>query len=113
MELSYTINDGTLVVTPKIAALDARVSREFKEKITDLITSQSASNLVINLQQIQFVDSSGLGAFLAILKYIRSRGGEMKLSAMSKPVRMIFELVAMHKIFDIFDSIESAIDSLT
>jgi anti-anti-sigma factor len=103
MEFLHTIKGNVLIVTPKMESLDARDSREFKEQVIELISNQNAPNVIIDLGQVQFIDSSGLGSFLAILKNVHSHGGELKLSAMNKTIRTIFELISMHKIFEIFN----------
>lgn len=111
MELSHTTQEGILIITPKVESLDARDAIEFKEQLLLLITQQNSRNVVIDLQQVQFIDSSGLGSFLAILKNLHAQGGELKLSAMNKPIRTIFELISLHKIFEIFNTTEDAIHS--
>jgi anti-anti-sigma factor len=111
MEFLHTTKENVLIVTPKIENLDARDSREFKEKIIELISDHKLQRVVIDLKEVKFIDSSGLGSFLAILKNLHSQGGELKLSEMNKPIRTIFELISMHKIFEIFNHTEEAVDS--
>lgn len=111
MDFTHTTKEDVLIVTPKGESLDARGAREFKEKVINLITNNDSLHVIIDLQQLQFIDSSGLGSFLAILKNLHSQGGELKLAQMNKPIRTIFELVSMHKIFEIFNSTEDAIRS--
>ncbi|MBI3736649.1 STAS domain-containing protein, partial [Candidatus Sumerlaeota bacterium] len=57
------------------------------------------------------LDSSGLGAILSCLRKLNSVGGDLKLCAMSKPVHTLFELVRMHKIFEIFPTRDEAVRS--
>lgn len=111
MEFLHSINNGILVVTPQIDTIDARDSLEFKEKFLVLVSDQDSKSVIIDLQKVQFIDSSGLGSFLAILKNMHAQGGELKLSSMNKPIRTIFELISLHKIFEIFNSTEDAIHS--
>lgn len=111
MDFTHITKNDVLIVTPKGESLDARESRDFKEKVINLITNNDSLHVIIDLQQLQFIDSSGLGSFLAILKNLHSQGGELKLAQMNKPIRSIFELVSMHKIFEIFNSTEDAIKS--
>jgi len=112
MEFEHNIIGDVLVVTPKGESLDGHDAREFKEKIIALITQNRSHDVIINLKQLQFIDSSGLGSFLAILKNLHTHGGELKLVHMNRPIRTIFELVSMHKIFEIFESIDDAMLSL-
>jgi anti-sigma B factor antagonist len=64
---------------------------------------------VIDLSRLRFVDSSGLGAFISCLRKLNAKGGDLKLCGMSKQVRAVFELVRMHRIFDIFGTREEAL----
>lgn len=109
MELNHTIQNKVLVVTPVGPSLDAREAREFKEKILDLINKNNIHSIVVDMHTLQFIDSSGLGIFLSILKALHAQGGELKLANLNKPIRTIFELVSMHKIFEIYNTTEEAV----
>lgn len=111
MEFNHSTQDKVLVVTPTGPSLDAREAREFKEKVIDLINKNETHSIVIDMRNLQFIDSSGLGTFLSILKTLHAQNGELKLSNLSKPIRTIFELVSMHKIFEIYNSVEEAVAS--
>lgn len=101
------VDDVTVVVVPGIS-LDASNAKEFKQGLTPLLNTQS-SKVVFDLQQVQFVDSSGLGGLLSCLRQLAAVGGELKLCGMAKPVRDLFALVRMDRIFDIFSSQADAI----
>ena len=103
----------SLIITPERESLDAHDAPEFKEKVIDLIEANSLIRVVFDLHQMQFIDSSGLGSFLSVLRVLHSHGGELKLACMNKPVRTMFELVSMHKIFEIFNTKEDAIRSFS
>ena len=64
-----------------------------------------------HLSHLRFVDSSGLGAMLSCLRQLNATGGDLKLCGMSKAVRSVFELVRMHRIFDIYDTREQAVSA--
>ena len=90
--------------------LDASNAKDFKREIAPILGG--ASKLVFDLGQLRFVDSSGLGAILSCLRQVNSAGGELRLCGLSKPVRALFELVRMHRIFDICDTRDDAIRTL-
>jgi anti-sigma B factor antagonist len=100
------IGDVTVVILPG-EQLDASNAKEFKRDIAPLL--EPRSKVIFDLGELRFVDSSGLGAFLSSLRQLNSTGGELKLCGMTKPVRALFELVRMHKIFDICSTREEAI----
>ncbi len=95
------------IVTIPGKSLDSGNSREFKAEIAPVL--EAHRKLVFDLSQLSFVDSSGLGAILSCLRQANAGGGDLKLCGLSKPVRALFELVRMHRIFDILNSREEAI----
>ncbi|MFA6916032.1 MAG: anti-sigma factor antagonist [Parachlamydiales bacterium] len=111
MELRHQKEGETLIITPGCTSLDAREAKDFKQHTLDLINLEGVSKVVLDLGNIQYIDSSGLGSLLSVLKFLHVKGGELKLANLKKPVRTIFELVAMHKIFEIFNTAEEATNS--
>jgi anti-sigma B factor antagonist len=87
--------------------LDASNVPEFKRDITPVVDSNT--KLVLDMSRLHFVDSSGLGAILSCLRQLSAKGGDLKLCCLSKQVRAAFELVRMHRIFDIYPTREEAV----
>jgi len=111
MELTTEkIGDVTVVVLPG-EQLDASNAKEFKRDVTPLL--EPNGKVIFDLTGLRFVDSSGLGAFLSSQRHLNATGGDLKLCGMTKPVRSLFELVRMHKIFDICGTKEEAIRAFT
>src|SRR5688572_31361948 len=102
---TQNIGDVTIVVLPG-EQLDASNAKEFKRDVAPLL--EPCRKVIFDLAELRFVDSSGLGAILSCLRQLNGKGGDLKLCAMSKPVRALFELVRMHKIFDIYGTKEDA-----
>ncbi len=111
MEIRQERENNVIVITPEGESLDARDAQDFKDKVIDVIYANDADNVVLNLSHLNFVDSSGLGSFLSILRLLHSRGGELKLAGMNKSIRTMFELVSMHKIFEIYETTHEAVKS--
>jgi anti-sigma B factor antagonist len=110
MELTTeTVDDVTIVVLPG-EQLDAGNAKEFKRDIAAVL--EPCRKVVFDLRELRFVDSSGLGAILSCLRQLNGKGGELKLCEMTKPVRALFELVRMHKIFDIYVTKADALRAL-
>jgi len=95
------------VVEITVDELDASNTGELKHDIAPVL--EANTKLVIDLSRLRFVDSSGLGAILSCLRQLSSKGGDLKLSGMQKQVRAVFELVRMHRIFDIYGTREEAV----
>ncbi|MCL2761085.1 MAG: STAS domain-containing protein [Desulfuromonadales bacterium] len=68
-------------------------------------------NLLVNLESVHFIDSSGLGALVSGFKNATSHNGVLKLSSMQSQVKSMFELTRLHRVFEIFDSEADAIAS--
>ena len=90
-------------------ALDASNIKDFKNDIAIYI--ESCKNIILDLSDIKFIDSSGLGSIISCLRQLHSNNGELKLSNLTKPVKALFELVRLHKIFEIYNSNVEAANS--
>ena len=109
MTIAYDrMGDVTVAVIP-IEELDASNSEEFKREVAPFLAD--TTKLVFDLGRLRFVDSSGLGAFISCLRKMNAKGGDVKLCGMSKQVRGVFELVRMHRIFDIYGTKEDAVQA--
>lgn len=107
MEIEVDKIGGVAVAAVPVDELDASNAGEFKRDIGPVLRDNS--KLVLDLSRLRFVDSSGLGAMLSCLRQLSAKGGDLKLSGMSKQVRALFELVRMHRIFDIYETKEEAV----
>jgi anti-sigma B factor antagonist len=107
MEIPVDNMGGVAVAVVPVDELDASNAGEFKRDIAPLL--QANSKLVLDLSRLSFVDSSGLGAMLSCLRQLSAKGGDLKLFGMSKQVRALFELVRMHRIFDIYGTKDEAV----
>lgn len=108
MELSSSKIGDLLIITTNVDSLDANNASEFREKVLALIVENSLNRVILDLHPVQFIDSAGLGSFLAIFRFLHSQGGELKLACLNKPLKILFELVSMHKVFELHNSIEEA-----
>ena len=98
------------IVTLQAESLDAGNSKAFKEKLLPVLENHDA--VLIDMGSLNFVDSSGLGILLSCLRTMNNKDGQFKLFAMSKPVQALFELVRMHRIFAIYNSLDDAVAAL-
>ncbi|MGW1027964.1 STAS domain-containing protein [Streptomyces sp. NPDC002577] len=65
--------------------------------------------VILDLRRVTFIDSTGLGVFVGILKRIRERDGELRLVIASQTVRRIFDLTSLYGVFPIYDSLDAAL----
>lgn len=109
MEIRIVQREPVVVAELRGEVLDARNTKEFRSAIDPIL--ESCDNLILDLGQVTFVDSSGLGALLACLRRLTDRGAELKLCGLTRPVRTLFELVRIHRIFEIYNTREEALQS--
>jgi anti-sigma B factor antagonist len=107
MVIAFERTGDVIVAAVPMQELDASNSAEFKREVAPLL--EDTTKLVFDLSRVRFVDSSGLGAFISCLRRLNAKGGDVKLCGMSKQVRAVFELVRMHRIFDIYGTKEEAV----
>ena len=111
MEITTENRQSVTIVGIPLKELDASNAGEFKRAMGPIL--EASTKLVIDLSLLKFVDSSGLGALLSCLRQMTAKGGDLKLCGMTKQVRATFELVRMHRIFDIFETQEEAVQAFS
>lgn len=66
-------------------------------------------DIVLQLDQVEFIDSSGLGALVRLMQSARAKGGDVKLSGVPPRVRKTLEMTGLASQFEIYDAVEEAI----
>lgn len=92
------------VIQPE-GILDSVNTNNLRRDILDTINGE-VKVILLDLQNITFMNSSGLGALVAILKAVKAKGGELALCSLSDQVRIIFELSRMERIFQVFENLQ-------
>lgn len=85
-------------------AITEEVKSELKPEL-----SNEGQKVILNLHNIEFIDSSGIGCIISLVKTAKSHNSEIKICNLSKEVRDIFDLLHLQMILDIETDIESAI----
>jgi anti-sigma B factor antagonist len=96
------------VVTVGDERIDAHNSDELKQSLLRMIESGD-TKLVIKLQQVRFIDSSGLGALLSANKQVALKSGKLVLAGIQKQVLAMFELTRLNRVFEIYPDIDEAL----
>ena len=91
--------------------LDMATRREFQDFVRDVVDA-GARQVVFDMAQVPFMDSSGLGALVELLKLLRDRGGRLGLAAAQRQVRTVLELSAIDQVVELYDSVEAAEDDM-
>ncbi len=95
-------NITTINLWGTLDASTAPTLRNFKSD------AQPASPIVINMADVDFLDSSGLGALVGFAKEKRGAGGDVLLACMNNKVRKVFEITQVYRLFAIYDDVEAA-----
>lgn len=90
--------------------IDLYNAPEIKEFINKKIEEQKY-NIVINFQEISYIDSSGIGALISTLSNLKKYQGTLKITNIHDSVKKVFELTKLTSFFEIYDSVETALNS--
>ncbi|MCU0692971.1 MAG: STAS domain-containing protein [Polyangiaceae bacterium] len=101
---------GGVLVVELEGRIDAAGAELLEERLLDLI-DHGDHKLVVGLDHVHHIDSSGLGVLLAVLKRARPAGGDVRLFGVNTPIQPVFRITGMRRVFRIFDSEESAVQS--
>lgn len=102
MELLAKEHAGVLVVRAVQDRIDAAGAIQFKDRMRDLTRASTAPRVVLDMSNIAFLDSSGLGAVVAVLKAL-APDRKLELSGLTPTVQKVFRLTRMDSIFTIHD----------
>lgn len=86
---------------------DAEVFRNEIHKLID----QGKNKIVINLEKVKFMNSSGLGILIGGLKTVRENGGDIKLSNADKKISSLLMVSQLNTVFDHYESLDEAIEA--
>ncbi|WP_175991148.1 anti-sigma F factor antagonist [Bacillus sp. Marseille-Q1617] len=92
--------------------LDHHTAEELREKSSKIIESENIKHIILNLEELGFMDSSGLGVILGRYKQIKQKHGEMVVCAISPAVNRLFEMSGLFKIIRLEPSEENALQRL-
>lgn len=103
MDLQSTYHNDMNIITVAEARIDAAAAIKFKDKMRDA-TSQGPAHIVLDLSNVTFVDSSGLGAIVAAMKQLNGER-RLDLAGLTPDVAKVFRLTRMDTVFVIHDDI--------
>lgn len=88
--------------------IDVFSSPRLREMLLDVIEN-GADDLVVDLGEVTFLDSTGLGVLVGIYHRLRARSGSMTFVGANERVRRVFHITQLTKIFELYDSLDEAI----
>ena len=110
MNLSMKTVDDILVISfMEEMNLDSNNTVQFREEVAKHI--EGMNKVVINMGNVAFLDSSGVGTLIAIWRNVSKNDGDLRLTSIRPIVRTIFELVRLHRVLEMYETEEEAIAS--
>ena len=110
MRINHWERDDVVVLEMEGELLDGPAAGLLNDKIHELIDA-GKTNVVVDLCQVKLMNSSGLGILIGGLTTLRNNGGDMKLANVAEKIRDLLKVTRLITIFEIFDSVEDAIES--
>ena len=109
MNLTSTTDGSRKIVTVNEPRIDAAVALAFKEGMRT--ETDGVPMIILNLEQVEFIDSSGLGAIVAAMKAMGTPRA-MALAGLTPTVEKVFRLTRMDSVFPVFTSLNDALADL-
>lgn len=94
------ILSGDLIGEPEITKI--------REKVYTLIEN-GKNKVVIDLGEVAYINSAGLGCLISVLTSLRSAKGDLKLTRIGKKVKSIFMITHLVKVFDTYETVDAAV----
>lgn len=88
--------------------IDLTTAPRLRERVIGVIVG-GQPRVVLDLQQVHFIDSTGLGVVVGLLKRTRSNGGDLRLVSTRASLRQVLELTALDRALPLADTVEAAI----
>jgi stage II sporulation protein AA (anti-sigma F factor antagonist) len=95
-----------------VGELDHHTAEDLRTRVTDSLEKNAINHIILNLEQLSFMDSSGLGVILGRYKQINNSGGEMVVCSISPAVKRLFEMSGLFKIIRLEESEQFALQTL-
>ena len=103
---------GNVLCVQLEGELDHHTASDLKDRLTKTIETENIRHIILNLEHLHFMDSSGLGVILGRYNQIKANDGEMIVCAISNTVEKMFSMSGLFKIIRLEESVEQALDRL-
>ena len=101
---------GSAVVLKLGGEIDMRCSMELRSKFMEIL-SEKPPILIVDMGEVDFMDSSGLATLVEALQRTRRQKSQLKLAGVKKRVRSVLEISRLESIFQVYANVNEALDS--
>ena len=105
LETSERNSWAVLAVTGEV---DVATVPRLREQLHSLV-AQGKHHIVVDLEGVDFLDSTGLGVLVGALKRVRTHDGDLALVCTQSRIRKVFEVTGLTKVFSLYDSVDEAV----
>jgi anti-sigma B factor antagonist len=110
MEMKERESGGVVVLDLSGRIVQGGGDLELKDKLQSLV-GQGRKDIVLNLAEVSYIDSAGLGALVSAHTTLSRQGGRLKLANVTKKLQDLLSITKLYLVFDTFESEESAVQS--
>lgn len=107
MKLSREDVGSVAIVAVACDTVEAANADEFQRQAKELLSD--CPNVVLDLAQVEFVDSVGCSAILTCHRRVSAGGADMNVCSLTKAVRAIFQMIRVHRVVEIYNDREEAL----
>jgi anti-sigma B factor antagonist len=108
MDLGLDVKEqGGWVVLSVSGEVDVATAPRLRERLVDLVT-EGNHRIVVDLENVDFLDSTGLGVLVGALKRVRTHDGDLGLVCTQPRILKVFEITGLTKVFAIHKSVDEA-----
>lgn len=89
--------------------MDVHLASETENELADIVKKHAGRSVILNLDDVEYMSSSGLRVFVSLMRILKESGRGLKLCNLSVAVKKVFEVVELMDMFDIYDTEEEAV----
>ena len=108
--LDYGLDQGITVVAVS-GEVDVSTSPGLRTGLLSVLTDESCRGLVVNLANVNFIDSTGVGVLVGVWHRVRATEGCLALAAPSRQARSVLETTGLMKVLPVYDTEEEALQA--
>ena len=105
-----SIEDIIVVRFNNVNRFNALIAEPVKEQLKEYF-NKPKTKLILDLESIDFIDSTGFGVFLSIMKTANNNYGFFKICNINSEVMELFKLLQLHNVFEIYNTLDDCVDS--
>lgn len=105
--------DGVTIVRLRARELDETKLQRLTHEFAEVVEETKGNRLVIDLGEVAFLTSTGIGAIIALQKKLHSEGGNLKLCSLNPDILSLFKITQVDRLFDIQPNADEAVKSFS